>query len=292
MGQFTTTGTKITWKNPTIVPDSQKQNGGWYANPATGSVDQWSTDGGGGQNNSSGGNGGDSGGGGSTGDPALDLIKSVTEPLFKQLETYNNKATEFDKNNPFVMDTILGQERDKVKQRLDPYYTQTLGDFLTGIDQKRKRGIEDERTLLTELNQDTTTYTGNQKLQVQDAIEKSREGAADAGLYTSGAALREQGKIEQQSGQDLSTYLTNTQRKTDEIKKTQDRNAQDLALAESQKKRDLGQEQYYQTESQAQTGYDTAAAKRTFEKGQFTGPPPTADPNQFSNYLYNMVGRA
>lgn len=38
---FQETGTKITWSNPTYVPESQRQSGGWYANPATGSVDRW-----------------------------------------------------------------------------------------------------------------------------------------------------------------------------------------------------------------------------------------------------------
>ena len=38
---FTETGTKITWKNPLIVPEAERQNGGWYTNTATGTVDHW-----------------------------------------------------------------------------------------------------------------------------------------------------------------------------------------------------------------------------------------------------------
>ena len=41
---FRETGTKATWANPTTIPISQRQNGGWYFNPATGSVDRWWSD--------------------------------------------------------------------------------------------------------------------------------------------------------------------------------------------------------------------------------------------------------
>jgi len=39
---FTETGTTVTWKNPEIVPDAKKAEGGWYYNPSSGSVDRWS----------------------------------------------------------------------------------------------------------------------------------------------------------------------------------------------------------------------------------------------------------
>jgi len=41
---FRETGTKATWANPTVVPVAQRQNGAWYFNPATGSVDRWWSD--------------------------------------------------------------------------------------------------------------------------------------------------------------------------------------------------------------------------------------------------------
>ena len=40
---FTDKGTKATWANPTVTPVSQRQNGGWYYNPDSGSVDRWFT---------------------------------------------------------------------------------------------------------------------------------------------------------------------------------------------------------------------------------------------------------
>lgn len=43
---FTTPGVKATWPNPgaNVPPDAQKQPGGWYYNPSTGSVDRWFPD--------------------------------------------------------------------------------------------------------------------------------------------------------------------------------------------------------------------------------------------------------
>lgn len=34
-------GTTVTWKNPTKVPESQRQSGGWYYNPDSNRVDRW-----------------------------------------------------------------------------------------------------------------------------------------------------------------------------------------------------------------------------------------------------------
>src|SRR3990167_8392914 len=84
-----------------------------------------------------------SSGGGSTGlDPAG---QSIFDAINKQNEKFIAKIKEFDEKNPFVYDTILEEEMKKVGQRLDPYYKQTLDDFLTSINRKRTRSLEDER---------------------------------------------------------------------------------------------------------------------------------------------------
>lgn len=88
---FTETGTKVTWKNPTVVPESQRQNGGWYYNPASGSVDHWFTDGG----NSGGGN--NNGGGGNVSAPSaphIDTIWDSPEKLNNYLKDYQKSVLE------------------------------------------------------------------------------------------------------------------------------------------------------------------------------------------------------
>jgi len=47
MGYWKNTATpqKATWANPQFTPEAQRQNGGWYYNPASGYVEQWWGDG-------------------------------------------------------------------------------------------------------------------------------------------------------------------------------------------------------------------------------------------------------
>jgi len=41
MGYWGEAGTTVTWKNPTKVPEGQRQSGGWYYNPDSNRVDRW-----------------------------------------------------------------------------------------------------------------------------------------------------------------------------------------------------------------------------------------------------------
>lgn len=41
MGYWGEAGTTVTWKNPTVTQESQRESGGWYYNPSTGRVDRW-----------------------------------------------------------------------------------------------------------------------------------------------------------------------------------------------------------------------------------------------------------
>jgi len=61
MGYWGEAGTTVTWKNPTVTQESQRQSGGWYYNPSTGRVDRWWS---GSQPSTTSSGGGSSGGGG------------------------------------------------------------------------------------------------------------------------------------------------------------------------------------------------------------------------------------
>ena len=218
------------------------------------------------------------------------LIQTVMDDYNKKFDEYTRKYNEFDKNNPFVFDKVLGEERAKVSQRLDPYYNQTLSDYLTGVDLQRKRGLEDERKILTEINQDVTKLTGQQQLEAQDAIDRSREGAVDAGLYTSGARLRAQGRIEEAQGRAEDQTLQTAERKTKDVQLTGERQKQDLGLQETRTRRDIEQERQYQTESQSLTEVDRLQKQRAFEQGQYAGVFPGNDPNRYQSSLYSLLG--
>jgi hypothetical protein len=223
-------------------------------------------------------------------DPVADLLKSVTDDYTRKLEDYTKKSKDFDANNPFVFDQVLGEERTKVAQRLDPYYQQTLGDFLTGVNIKRSRSLEDERTMLTELQQDVDQVSGEEKQRLVDALDRSREGFVDAGLYTSGARLREQGREETQTNKTLADTMTNQQRQEQRIKTQTSRIGEDLTLEERLKRRDLGREQSYQTESQALTETQRRQSQREFEKGQYAGTYPGVNPSTYQGGLYSILG--
>lgn len=226
-------------------------------------------------------------------DPAYQtqqLIQTTVDQYNKRLEDYNKKYKEFDEKNPFEFDKVLEEEKTKVKQRLDPYYEQTLSDFLRGVNIQRTRSLEDERTLLTELNQDTEKYQGQEKQNLMDAIERSREGYADAGLYGSGQQLREEGRIKTESNKNLSDTLTQQNRTRNQIQTSTKRLGEDLTLNESLKQRELEQDKTYQTESQALNQIQQRERQREFERGQYTGNAPGVDPLQYQNSLYNLLG--
>lgn len=266
------------------TPDSQKQYGGWYDNPQTGRNQRWW------------GNGiwtnGDEPSQASSevqADPVQSLIQTSIDEYTKKYNEYTSKYNEFEKNNPFVFDTVLSEEKAKVKQRLDPYYEQTLTDYLTGVNTKRQRSLEDERTLLTDLNKDKDTYEKDQQTMIDDTLEKTREGAADAGLFNSGTRLRAEGKIQAGAQDDLGKYLTQQERRVNDIKTQSKRIGEDLTLDERIKRRDLTQDQTYQTEAQALPEVVRRQQQREFERGQVTGAPPGVDPTSYSNSLYSFL---
>lgn len=225
----------------------------------------------------------------STGNPVLDVINRSINEHERRFNEYQQKYNEFETNNPFIFDKVLAEEKTKVGQRLDPYYTQTLNDYVQGVTTKRTRSLEDERTLLSELTLDADRATGRAKLQIQDALERSREGFADAGLYDSGKRLREEGKLAIEGEENLADLAQNTQRQTKRITQSRSRLFEDLDIEERQRKRDLEQEKQYNIESQALGEVGRRQSTREFERGQFTGPEPTANPQLWQSYLYSQL---
>jgi hypothetical protein len=218
------------------------------------------------------------------------MVQSSIDKYQQQIDDYNKKFTEFDAKNPFNFDQVLSEEKTKATQRLDPYYNQTLNDFLTGVNMKRQRGLEDERTLLTELNRDADQFTGKQKENLDYTLEKTGQGFADAGLYDSGERLRAEGRSKADSQDSLSSYLQTTGDRQNQISTNQNRNQQDLNLSEQQQRRDLTTDESYQVNSQALSEAGLRQQNRAFEKGQYTGAAPGVDPNQYQNNLYSLLG--
>lgn len=223
-------------------------------------------------------------------DPVTNILNTAVDSFKKAQDEYAAKHKDFTTKNPFNYDQVLAEEKTKTAQRLDPYYSQTLSDFLQGVTTQKTRSLEDERSLLTELDADSTSYEEGVKNDLTTALEQSREGAADAGLLSSGAALRSQGKLEATAQTGLADFNRKQTARKSGIELAGKRlREEDLPLQERIKKRDLAQEQSYNVESQSLAEAQRRASQYSFDLAQYTGAPPGADPFSFDTSSYNFL---
>lgn len=221
-------------------------------------------------------------------DPVQAILQSAMDLWTNRFNEYNAKVKEFDEKNPFNFDQVLVEEKAKATQRFDPYYNQTLGDFITGIERKRSRSIEDERTILKETQADVDYYQGREGINLQNALEQSREGFADSGLYGSGKQLRAGGQLEEESGSRIDNFMAGTEKRIDRTKQLRTRLEEDLTLEEKLKRRDLEKEKEYNVESAGLSGRLERQQQREFERQQYTGAPPGVDPLSYNNNTYGL----
>lgn len=226
-----------------------------------------------------------------------DSLLGASVQGYEQLaEEYKKRYNEYDSKNPFNFDKVLEEESTKAGERLDPYYKQTLSDYLSGVNRKKQRSLEDERTLLTNLSEDIDTYQGNERVALEDTLERTRQGYADAGNYFSGARLRAEGQAMGESEKGLGTYLKGQERRQEEIQTTATRGREDLAEEQRQRQRDLGYfdpltgdfkrgvEPTYQIKAQAYPEAQRREQLRQYEKNQFLGAPPGVNYADFSSF--------
>lgn len=224
-------------------------------------------------------------GGSNTGEFGLDKI---LDEFKKRQEERNRLTTEFETKNPFVFDEVLAQKALQASEQLDPYYKQTLGDFLQGITRQRSRGIEDERRLLGELETDVSQYTEQSKANLELALEKAKEGASSAGLLQSGIAKRQEGLLERESTTDLRDYLTTAGRRRAEVGRDTRRTLEDIQRTEAMETRDIERERQAQTKLLSGTLTKEAGIKREFARRQFLGP--FADEGNSGDILQGLGG--
>src|SRR3990167_268970 len=93
--------------------------------------------------------------GGNTGTNSVDeFVNAFIDPVGKAIEEWSKKLEEFDRNNPFAFDEA--QAKASAGERLNPYYTATLDEFMTGIRRASARSVEDQTRTIGELNADAT----------------------------------------------------------------------------------------------------------------------------------------
>jgi hypothetical protein len=228
--------------------------------------------------------------------------QTIANSLGVTLDEYQKRYKEFDSANPFNFDDMLAKESAKVKERLDPYYAQTLSDYLQGATLKSQRSLEDQRTLLTSLNADTESYTAKDKQALLDTLDKTRQGYADSGLYFSGARQRAEGKTTASDQNNMADYMRGQGEKTNTINTNATRTGQDIALANSTEKRDVGYfdnngnyvegaTPAYEVKSQALSAANQDQSLWQYQKNQYLGAPPGADYSLYANENANLLGK-
>jgi hypothetical protein len=222
--------------------------------------------------------------------PAQKVMDTITSSYQKLIDNYALKGKEFDTKNPFVFDEVLASKRNEVATRLDPYYTQTLNDYVRGVEVKRSRSLEDEKTILADTNSDVANFTGKTKDVLEEALRTSAEGNADSGLFFSGLSLRKEGMMTNDANSSLKDYTTGAERTLRNAGTMRGRTLEDLTRESTMKTRDLNQEKYYNTESGALKETNLAQAKRDLERNQYIGAPFSTGslsslPASMANYL-------
>lgn len=236
------------------------------------------------------------------GSNADSTISSSINTYGLTLDEYNKRYKEFDTKNPFSFDDMLAKETAKVGERLDPYYKQTLNDYLTGINLKKSRTLEDQRTLLTNLNADVESYQAKDKQALLDTLDRTRQGYADAGTYFSGARARAEGSTIASNQKSMADYLRGTETQKNTINQTANRGLQDINLEQSQTQRDIGTfdangnyirgaTPAYEVKSQALSAANQDQALWQYQKNQYLGAPPGADYSLYANENSNLLGK-
>jgi hypothetical protein len=229
-------------------------------------------------------------------------ITSSVNTYGLSLDEYNKRYKEFDAANPFSFDDMLAKETAKVSERLDPYYEQTLNDYLTGVNLKKSRTLEDQRTLLTNLQADTESYQAKDKQALIDTLDRTRQGYADAGTYFSGARQRAEGSTVAGDQKNMADYLRGVDTQKNTINTTATRGLQDINLDQSQTQRDIGTfdangnyvpgaTPAYEIKSQALSAANQDQSLWQYQKNQYLGAPPGADYSLYANENSNLLGK-
>ena len=213
-------------------------------------------------------------------------LKLVEESFKKRQDERNKIVGEFQAKNPFAYDQVLAQKMTLAKEQLDPYYNQTLNDYLQGVERQRTRTVEDQQRLLGELNQDVNSYTQTEQGNLQIALQKAGEGQAQAGLYESGLAQREQGLTQRESGLKMQDFLTQANRTGERYNLTANRNLSDIQREQTLNTRDIMREKEAQTRLLAEQQAKEAGTKYGYALRQALGP--LADENAQGDVLTGL----
>lgn len=202
---------------------------------------------------------------------ALNAAKNSAQQIIDQYNAAANKSKEFDQQNPFTFDEALA--RASANERFDPYYDAELNDYVTGANNARQRSTEDATRLQKELTADTSTYVGQVRRNVQDAIDTAKEGFAGSGLYASGQRIRREGKISNEGNQQIDVANENYRRGLASSQRELGRNLQDINLGQNTFERRLGSEKETNILTDIEKQRQDKLRQREYERQQYVGYP-------------------
>lgn len=207
-----------------------------------------------------------------SGNPLQD-VNDLIQNSFKTLtDQASQKFGEYQSSHPFSLDQVLADSLKQAKEQVDPYYNETLNNYLTGVTRRITRSKEDTQNLLGELNAQTASYSRDTQIKLNQALENSNQGFADSGLLSSGSAMRASGGIAVNTGNSLADYLRGQQYRTNQATLQNERTLQDVNLESTQQQRDIGREQF--TAEQTRANQLAQEAGQTYVRGfQQTLPP-------------------
>ena len=163
-------------------------------------------------------------------DPGASANASILSAATKLNEEVGRRFKEFTAAHPFKADEVLKIKKGEAAEQIDPYYNETLSNYLLGVERKVQRGTQDTRDLLTELSAQTASYTEGAQLKLNEARNRAREGYAGVGLFESGARFREEGLLEKETGLQTEDYLRRQGLRTDIARTGQARLEEDIGL--------------------------------------------------------------
>lgn len=167
-----------------------------------------------------------------------DFLREAVESaksFFKEAEKIGTRSGEYEEKNPFVFDEAL--VRASSEEILDPYFYNELKDYLTGVNRKRERTMQDEREIRQELTTQTEEFIGDTRQQIDDALASSEEGFSGAGLFFSGRRERAGGRIGVEGEETLERGLRRSEKQMGQSFLRESRDLEDIASAEQRQRR-------------------------------------------------------
>lgn len=207
-----------------------------------------------------------------------EVMARIQAETQKQMDELAARSKEFDEAHPFSFDELLAKAA--VEQRYNPFYESQLKDFMAGINRQRE-SIGQETELIKNLN---TMAQGEEARNLGEAIRASAEGAAQSGLFFSGARQRETGLKEIAAAEQATRREKQTGFNLGEL----GRQYGQTQTTEESTRRKLTADKATEIQTEIEKQKAEEQARRAYEKGQYLGRFATSP--QAKSYMDQLLG--